>query len=68
MSEASQVALVVNNPPANAVEVGDTRLIPGLVSSPGGKNGNPLQYSCLENPVDSRAWWARVHGVTKSWI
>ena len=68
MSEASQVALVVNNPPANAVEVGDTRLILGLVSSPGGKNGNPLQYSCLENPVDSRAWWARVHGVTKSWI
>ena len=51
MSEASPVALVVKNPPASAAEVGDTSLIPGLVSSPRGKNGNPLQYSCLESPV-----------------
>ena len=43
MSEASPVALVVKNPPASAAEVGDTSLIPGLVSSPRGKNGNPLQ-------------------------
>ena len=55
---------VVKNPPAN---VGDAGLIPGLVRSPGGGNGNPLQYSCLENPMDRGAWWAIVHGVTKSW-
>ena len=42
-------------------------LIPGLGRSPGGGNGNPLQYSCLENPVDRGACWATVHGVTKSW-
>ena len=41
--------------------------IPGLGRSPGGGKGNPLQYSCLENPMDGRAWWATVHGVTKSW-
>ena len=39
----------------------------GLGRFPGGGHGNPLQYSCLENPVDTRAWWATVHGVTKSW-
>ena len=42
-------------------------LIPGWGRSPGEGNGNPLQCSCLENPMDRRAWWAIVHGVTKSW-
>ena len=45
---------------------GDPALIPGLGRSPGGENGNPLQYSCLENPMDEEAWWATVHGVTES--
>ena len=58
--------LVVKNPPANAVDVGDTVSIPGSGRSPGGGNGNPLQYSCLENPMDKEVWWAAVHGVTKS--
>ena len=44
---------------------GDVALIPGSIRSPGGGNGNPLQYSCLENPMDSGAWLATVHGVTK---
>ena len=48
--------------PANA---GDMDLIPGLGRSPGEGNGNPLQYSCLENPMDRGAWWAIVHGVAK---
>ena len=51
------------NPPAN---VGDLCPIPGLGRSPGGGNGHPLQYSCLENPMDRGALWATVHGVTKS--
>ena len=51
------------NGPANAGEVG---LIPGLGRSPGKGNGSPLQYSCLENSMDKGAWWAAVHGVTKS--
>ena len=62
----SQVVVVVKNPPAHA---GDTRgvgLIPGLGRSPEGGNGNPLQYSCLENSVGRRAWWATVHRVSKS--
>ena len=54
---------VAKNLPANA---GDARLIPGLGRSPGGGNGNPLQYSCLKNPMDRGACWAAVHGVTKS--
>ena len=53
---------VVKNPPANA---GDVGLIPGLGRSPGEGNGNPLQYSCLKNPMDRGAWWPTVHGVTK---
>ena len=53
---------MVNNPPANA---GDMGLIPGLGRSPGEGNGNPFQYSCLENPMDRGAWWATVHGVAK---
>jgi len=42
-------------------------LIPGSGRSPGGGNGNPLQYSCLENPMDRGAWWATVHRIPKSW-
>ena len=45
----------------------DAGSIPGSRSSPGGGNGNPLQYSCLENPMDRGTWWAAIHGVTKSW-
>ena len=59
---ASQVALVVKNLSANAGDVGDLGSIPGLGRSPGGGHGNPLQYSCLENPIDRGAWWATVHG------
>ena len=55
---ASQVVLVVKNLPANAGEVGDVGLIPGSGRSPGGGHGKPLQYSCLENPMDRGAWWA----------
>ena len=46
---------------------GDLGSIPGLGRSPGEGNGNPLQYSCLENRMDGGAWWATVHGVAKSW-
>ena len=53
----------VRNLPANARDVG---LVPGLGKSPGEGNGNPLQYSCLENPMDRGAWWASVHGVAES--
>ena len=55
---------VVKNLPANARDVG---LISGLGRSPGEGNGNPLQYSCLENPMDRGAWRATVHGVAKGW-
>ena len=51
----------------SAWNVGDLGSIPGLGRSPGEGNGNPLQYSCLENPMEGGAWWAIVHGVTKSW-
>ena len=54
---------VVKNPPAN---VGDVGSIPGLGRSPREGNGNPLQYTCLENLMDRGAWWAAVHGITKS--
>ena len=63
----SQVALVVKNLPTNAGGIRGTGSIPGSGRSPGEENGNPLQYSCLENPVDRGAWQAAVHGVTKSW-
>ena len=62
---ASQVTLVVKNPPANAGDIKDTILIPGSGRSPGGGYGNPLQYSCLENPMDGEAWKAVVHGVAE---
>ena len=60
----SQVVLVLKNLPTN---VGDMGLISKWGRSPGGGNGNPLQYSCLGNPMDRRAWRATVHRVTKSW-
>ena len=56
MDRASQVALVVKNPPANAGDVTDVGLILGLGKSPEEGNGNPLQYSCLENPMNRGAW------------
>ena len=59
--------LVVKNLPANARDVRDMGLIPGSGRSPGEGNGNPLQYSCLENPMDSGAWQAIVLRVTRSW-
>ena len=55
-NRASQMALVVKNPPANAGDIRDADSIPGLGRSPGGRNGNPLQNSCLGNPMDRRAW------------
>ena len=60
------MALVVKNLPANAGEARDSGSIPESGRSPGGGHGNPLQYSCLENPVDRGARWATVHGVTES--
>ena len=54
---------LVKKPPANAEDAGS---IPGTGRSPGEGNGNPFQYSCLENPMDGGAWWATVHGVTES--
>ena len=51
----------------SACNAGDLGLIPGLRRSPGGRHGNPLQYSCLENPMDRAAWRAIIHGVAKSW-
>ena len=57
---------VVKNPPANPATARDTGSIPGLGKSPGEENGNPLQYSCLGNPMDRGAWRATVHGVAKN--
>ena len=51
---------------ASAYNAGDPGSIPGSGRSPGERNGNPLQYPCLENPVDGEAWWATVHGVAES--
>ena len=59
---------MVKNTSANADASGDMGLIPGLGISPGGEKSNTLQYSCLENPMDRRAWWATDHGVSKSRI
>ena len=63
---ASQVALVVKNPPANAGDLRDAGSVPGSGIASGGEHGSPLQYSCLENPIDREAWRATVHGVAKS--
>ena len=65
---ASQVALVVKNLPASAGAVTDVGSIPGSGRSPGGGQGNTLQYSCLENPMDREAWWAPVQRVAQSQI
>ena len=67
VEEASLVALVVKNLPASAGDIRDAGLVPGLGRSPGGEHGNPLQYSCLENPMDRGAWLATVHRAAKSW-
>ena len=64
---ASQVVLVVENPSAKAGDVRDAGSIPGSGRSPGGGHDNPLQCSCLENPMDRGAWRTTVHGVTKDW-
>ena len=60
------MVLVVRNPPTNAGDARDEGSIPGLGRCPREGHGNPLQYSCLENPLDGGAWWATVHKVTKS--
>ena len=65
-NRTSQVGLLVKNLPANAGDVRDTGLVPGLGRSPEDGNGNPLQHSCLGNPMDRGAWWAPVHMVAKN--
>ena len=60
------MVLVVKNPPTNAGDIRDRGSVPGSERSPGGEHGNPLQYSCLENPMDRGAWRATVHRVTKN--
>ena len=64
---AFHLALLVKSLLANAGDVKDAGLIPGLGRSPGGGHGNPLWYSCLENLMDKGAWWATVHSVVQSW-
>ena len=64
--ESVRTSLVVSLGKASANNVGDPGLIPGSGRSSGEGNGNPLHYSYLENPMDGGAWWAIVHGVTKS--
>ena len=63
---AFQGVLMVKNLPASAGDTGDVGSIPGSRRSPGEGHDNPLQYSCLENPMDRGAWWATVHGITKN--
>ena len=63
---ASQVALMIKNMPDNAGDIRDLGSIPGSEKSPGGGHSNPVQYSCLENPMDRGAWRATVHEVAKS--
>ena len=58
--------MMIKNTPANSTDTGDASLIPGLGRSPGKGNRNPLQYSCLENSMDRRAWQATVQGMAKS--
>ena len=64
---ASQLVVVVKSLPVNTGDIKDVGLIPGSGRSPGGGHGNPLQYSCLENPMDRAAYKAAFHKVTKSW-
>ena len=64
LARAPPVAQIVKHPPA----MQETQLRSlGREDFPGGRNGNPFQYPCLENPMDRGAWWATVHGVTKRW-
>ena len=67
--KVSQVSLAVKNLLASAGDIKETQVgeIPGLGRSPGGGHSNPLQYSCLENPMDRGAWWDMAHGVAKTW-
>ena len=67
LKKASQAALMVKNPPANASKGRNVGLIPGSGRSPGAGHSNPLQYSCMENPMDRGAWWATVHRVPMRW-
>ena len=60
------MVLAVKNPPANARDARDAGSIPGSGRTPGGEHGNPLQYSCLENPVDRGALWSAAHRVAQS--
>ena len=60
-------SLVAQMVKVSAYNVGDLGSIPGSGRSPGEGSGNPLKYSCLENPMDGGAWWATVHGVAKGW-
>ena len=64
---ASQVVVVVKNPPASVGDTRDEGSIPGPGRPPGGGHGHPLQSSCLENPMDRGVWWATVQGVRNSW-
>ena len=57
---------MVKNPLASEGDIRDMGLIPGLERSPGGEDGNPCQYSCLENPMDRGSWWAMVHRVAQN--
>ena len=61
-------SLVAQALKASAYNVGDPGLIPGSGRSPGEGNGTPLQYSCLENPMDGGAWWATVNTTAQSWL
>ena len=63
----SQVVVVVKNPPAILGDIRDVGLIPGSGGSPGEGHGNPLQYSCLVNPMDRGDWRVTVHRVTQRW-
>ena len=65
-NQASKMALVVKNPPANGGDIRDVGLIPGWGKSPGGGNSHPLQDSCLENPMDRGAWQTTVQRLAKS--
>ena len=65
LPRGSQVALEVKNLPANAGDIRDTGSVPGSGRSPRGEHGNPLQYSCLENPMDRRVWRATIYKVSE---
>ena len=66
MEEGFPGGSAVKNPPTSVEDARDVGSIPGLGGSPGGGNGNPPQYSCLEKPMDRGAWQTAVHGITKS--